>query len=126
VPYEVPTFNLFCDIYTSEAFVLPRLTNVMCNLALGRRTGLPTVGPDPISHASSFPGSMSLLLPALTDIRMVLCLTGADNVEVPSGSGRFYRVMFVDDAGKGFSNEHRVAVISAVAPPMGVWPTPIP
>jgi hypothetical protein len=58
---------------------------------------------------------MQLLLPALTDIRYSSLLpSGAwvgDCVEAPAGSGRYYAVWAVDDAGKGFANEHRVAIL---------------
>jgi hypothetical protein len=57
-------------------------------------------------------------------------------VEVPSGSGRYYVVVAVDDVGRGFLNEHRYAlvlpyygyypviIVNGWAAP--AWPTPIP
>jgi hypothetical protein len=88
---------------------------------------MPSVETDaPGPSGLTFGGSMQLLLPPLTDIRDNLCLTGSDAVEVPLGSGRWYLVVFVDDFGKGFANEHRGAMI--VKPPSGapLWPSPIP
>jgi hypothetical protein len=68
---------------------------------------------------------MTLLLPPGSDIRDGLTSTGYDAVEVPSGSGRYYTVIFVDDVGKGFPNEYRMAFL-VKSDVNGDWPTPIP
>jgi hypothetical protein len=68
---------------------------------------------------------MWLLLPALTDIRATYTNGSFDVVDCPAGSGRIYAVVFVDDSGKGFANEHRVACLSQYNA-AGLWPTPIP
>jgi hypothetical protein len=65
--------------------------------------------------------TMNLLLPALVDIRGPQDTIGADQVEVPAGSGRWYSVVGVDDIGKGFANEHRSAALVAI---FGTWPAP--
>lgn len=62
-----------------------------------------------------------LLTPALTDIRDVFQGTGYDIVEVPSGSGRFYSVLAVEDVAKGHPNEFRKAAMRKI-----IWPTPAP
>ena len=63
---------------------------------------------------------MFLLLPALTDVRYTGVGGTSDSfydiVEVPAGSARWYWVLSVDDAGKGFANEHRVAELQAIEP----------
>lgn len=75
----------------------------------------------------------ALLLPPLTDIRDASCNGFSDVVEVPSASGRWYVVMYVDDVAKGFANEYRTANLVKMGPdaiPTAVnfpyWPTPIP
>lgn len=74
--------------------------------------------------------AMNLLLPVGTDVRGpqdTVSNTDAstqvkgDYVECPSGSGRYYVVAFVDDIGKGFTNEHRDACLFAVP---GSWVPP--
>ena len=65
---------------------------------------------------------MHVMLPRGTDIRDLKAAGGGDLVEVPSGSGRFYNIAFVDDIGLGFPNEHRFAM--AVGIP--TWPIPFP
>lgn len=116
--FTVPSFNLMCKIWTNGAPPpAPARVTSPCNLAWGKRV-----------QAGQGVGTflfMQLLLPAGTDIRNAQTATGLDWVEVPAGTGRFYRVVAVDDAGKGFVNEHRIAVITAVAN-FGNWPTPIP
>jgi hypothetical protein len=133
--FSVPVFPIFCDIYSgpwnSKAL---RLSAVPCNLAWSKRvnTGL-QAGTTPSSSASQ--SFMTLLLPALTDIRDGAGLVGAegDIVEVIPGSGRWYGVICVDDLGKGFANEHRGAIIvkvyEKISPtqfPGLTWPFPIP
>jgi hypothetical protein len=65
-----------------------------------------------------------LYLPKGTDIRYAFgvapLLAVADTVEVPAGSQRYYRTSDVEDVGKGFPNEFRVAVIFPVEPAFGV------
>lgn len=117
VSYTLPDFNLICNLYTNATgiHVAARLSPP-CNLAYSRRVQVGT---------SFSRAQMSLLVPAGTDIRGPQSASNSDWVEVPAGSGRIYGVQNVDDAGKGFLNEHRVALIewSTV---FGPWPTPIP
>lgn len=129
--FSVPTFNLTVDIYN---VVLPsnktlRLSSP-CNLAMGRRinwqysaglTGQGTEGSTPM-----------LLLPALTDIRDASVGQEADILECPQGSGRWYQVENVDDVGKGFPNEYRMATLRKIYHfggwiALGIpnWPIPI-
>lgn len=129
--FSVPTFNLTCDIYTGPwvGKVLRHLS-VPCNLAWGRRSQnnfAPGLG------SVELGGVSSLLLPAGTDIRDASCASGWDVVEVPEASGRFYAISAVDDVGKGFVNEYRIATMAkacqafdAVLFPGVSWPTPIP
>jgi hypothetical protein len=81
----------------------------------------------------SFSGVSQLLLPSKTDIRDTSCAITGDVLECPAGSGRWYGVFSVDDFGKGFSNEFRVAWIGKIfedldplAFPGLFWPAPIP
>jgi hypothetical protein len=67
--------------------------------------------------------TMNLLLPAKTDVRGPQDVRSFDMVEVPAGSGRWYSVVFVDDIGRGFANEHRTAGIHAM---VGQWVPPYP
>lgn len=120
--FSLPTFNLVCGIWHQPNLPpLPPSLTAPCNLAFSRRVQPGSLG----SGGSPVGIPVSLLLPAGTDVRAYQCATGQDYVEVPVGSGRIYAVLAVDDAGKGFANEHRVAVIVAVAT-RGPWPSPIP
>jgi len=131
---SLPNFILDCDIYTGPwATKVFRLSSP-CNLAFGRRINGPSISGDFI------PGGnvvilMDLLLPPLTDVRCCMQSTPPvlDIVEVPAGSGRWYGVAAVDDSGKGFPNEHRIAVITPVFDGLTsgdfsglFWPTPMP
>lgn len=117
--FTVPDFNLDVNIWhlPNAPFAAPDLS-LKCNLAYARRVHNEVGG---VAHAL-----MQLLLPAGTDIRSsVNHLAGGDWVEAPAGSARFYQVVNVDDAGKGFANEHRVAVLAQTTG-FGPWPTPMP
>lgn len=123
MPYTPPTFNLVCNIGPQGAFPPTwRLTDVSCALIYGRRDCAVVDG----LNAYGFPamtGGMFLAMPALTDIRGLQDTINPDYVEVPAGSGRYYAVNFVDDVGKGWANEFRQAVITAVG---GTWTAPYP
>lgn len=131
MPYVLPTFNLICNIWTGtgtpgvpdQALPMgaPRLSLVPCNLCYGRRVNVASTGG---TYTAGIPLlAMNLLLPKLTDIRGAQDDTSNDVVECPSASGRFYWVTFVDDIGKGFSNEHRTAALLAI---IGSWGAPYP
>jgi hypothetical protein len=124
--YTLPTFNLNVNIWRASHYpaFAPDVVTLGC-LALGRRTVLPwpvAVAPfAPVGEAYGAPEW--LLLPAGTDVRMFNGgVAYSDWVECPAGSGRIYRVTYVYDAGKGFSNEHRVAGMVPSLP----WPVPYP
>lgn len=129
--FNVPTFNLFCNVYTGPftGRVL-RIANLPCNLAMGRRVQQP--GQDFFGFPDGSAGP-SLLIPALSDVRDDAQSGGADIIEVPAGSGRWYQVNIVDDVGKGFPNEYRlVSMFKACNATSGAlfpglfWPTPMP
>jgi hypothetical protein len=125
--FVVPQFPIMCNVFTADLVSLPPRLTCPCNLAWGRRVAHPSIETDQISTASTFSPNMTLLVPALTDLRDSINAGGQDGVEVPAGSGRFYFVVYVDDIGKGFANEHRAAIIvKRGAPGTNVWPTPIP
>jgi hypothetical protein len=127
--FVLPTFNLTCNIWRSQppTPVLPADVVALCNFSLGKRisTGadyipwfnLPAGGGVGISCLIRI-----MLLPALTDIRGLYTAGLPDWVEVPAGSGRFYRCMDVDDMAKGFANEHRLAWVI----PQHDLPLPVP
>jgi hypothetical protein len=124
--YRVPSFPLKCNVWTYE-FVAeggipagdPRITDQECQLTYGSRVNVTSTG------GTGSPGvltlSMSLLLPPLADIRGPQDTVGPDFVECPAGTGRYYRVVAVDDIGKGFPNEHRSAQLFALG---GTWVAP--
>lgn len=125
MPYRLPVFNLMCNISTAGTYPAVRLA-VMCNLAFGKRVQVSSTG------GTGAPGvqvmTMYLLLPALTDVRGANNASGQDRVEVPAGSGVTYDVTQVLDIGKGFANEHRVAMLTtySIGGAPFLWPTPIP
>jgi len=120
--FVLPTFNLTGKIvsFAGNPATAPVRLEVECQLRAPN-----------VSYASSWftvsnytPGVISLW-PPLTDIRdrWSAPINSPDYVEIPSGSGRWYFVAYVDDIGKGFPNEHRFALMGKVNNP--VWPTPI-
>jgi hypothetical protein len=123
--FILPAFNLSVNIWRSSAGQPPvGAPDVVTigNLAMGRRVQVGSIG-GTTSLGVPFYG-MSLLVPALTDVRADPYFTSADTVEVPAGSGRWYYVVFVDDIGKGFANEHRAAQLVQYLRP--TWPVPTP
>lgn len=127
--FSLPTFNLSCNVWHGQTFTPfatpvgpPDVADLECNLAFGKRV---QVLQSFVPAAGQQQTIMELLLPPLSDVRSpVTDSVGGttDAVECPAGSGRYYLVLGVDDAGKGFANEHRIAVLLAWGP----WPSPIP
>lgn len=121
MPFSVPNFNLSCNVWRA-GHAPPAAPDVTfpCNLAFGRRTasyqGVITTPNEPI---------LSLLLPPSTDLRGPQCASPDACIEVPAGSQRYYTCVGLDDSGKGWPNEHRVALISWTSA-FGAWPSPIP
>jgi hypothetical protein len=126
MPFVVPQFPLECNIFTAHNIAAPPRLTEECNLAWGHRVAMPAIGATADNSYLGFPGTMTLLLPALTDIRDAFNASSYDSVECPAGSGRYYDVLYVDDIGKGFANEHRGAVIQKIQGGLIAWPTPIP
>ena len=126
--FRLPSFNLLCNITTCDVANVPaiptlpiRLPNQTCQLCYGRRVNVASTGGTSTVGILSI--AMTLLVPPLVDVRGPQDVTSADMVEVPAGSGRWYFVVAVDDIGKGFANEHRTAVMSALAKS---WVPPYP
>lgn len=130
--FSVPDFNLVCNVFTGPwpTRVL-RIPDLQCNLAFGRRTQQSS-NFDPFAGVSFV--QPTLLVPALSDVRYLMNAPVADLVECPSGSGRWYLVIGIEDIGKGFSNEHRAVILQQVWQdidgagtfPGLFWPIPIP
>lgn len=120
--FVVPQMPLTCNIWHASAVPPVGAPDVVsnCNLAWGRRVGVPSTGGT--SALGIVLMSMTLLLPKGTNLWGDPTLAAANVVECPAGTGRYYRVAMVDDIGKGFANEHRGAVVVAALP----WPHPIP
>jgi hypothetical protein len=118
--YTLPTFNVPVSIW-HDPNVPPAAADVQTygNLTPGRRM----ITPYALEPAGAqVPAAMYLLLPAGTDIRDAKSGNPVDLVEVPTGSGRFYKVGFVDDVALGFFNEHRFAQLAGEP----TWPVPFP
>jgi hypothetical protein len=116
--FVLPTFNLSCNVWHGliDPRTHPPSITVDCQLR-GVNQSSGTSSPE----LPYVPGNY-FLFPPLTDIRDGSGPSGTDSLECPAGSGRFYYVTNVDDIGKGFTNEHRYALVQKYPP----WPEPIP
>jgi hypothetical protein len=119
--FNVPHFNITCNVWRNgNAPPAAADETFDCNLMFGRKVssyqGVISTPNEPL---------MSLLLPVGTDVRGPQCALPDTCVEVPAGSQRIYTIVGVDDSGKGFTNESRVAIIAWTAA-FGAWPVPIP
>jgi hypothetical protein len=119
--FSVPNFNISVNVWRfgNAPPAAPDLV-VSANLAFGRRgsslQGLYVGAAEPV---------MTLLLPPSSDVRGPQCAFPDACVEAPGGTGRYYTIIGVDDSGKSWPNEYRVAVI-AWTKAFGAWPSPIP
>ena len=141
--FHPPTFNLTVNLWRGPNPVTNPPTFVFQgNLAIGRRQ---LFAPPAISTAAQFTAgpqygdATELLLPKGSDIRGPQNAGYTDIVEVPAGTGRYYLVLWVDDVGRGFSNEYRLALLKqcdfqmvsltafgATFGSVPAWPVPTP
>lgn len=131
--FTLPEFNLTCDIYSGPYLTKAFRISVDGNLAFGRRVNWVPHDIGAIVEDLAVSWEMFLLLPPLTDVRSTISSGQGDVIEAPAGSGRWYGVAAVEDIGKGFDNEHRVAALyqiseyrNAVAYAGLFWPVPMP
>jgi hypothetical protein len=126
--YRVPTFNVTCNVFTGTATVAPpgpgvepRVPALPCQLTYGTRVNVVSTGGT--AAAGVLVQTMNLLVAKGSDLRGPQDVGNPDVIEVPAGTGRWYTVCFVDDIGRGFSNEHRTAGIFAIP---HSWLSPYP
>jgi hypothetical protein len=132
MPFELPTFNLTIDIYTGPWLTKSHRLSSLGNFSFGRRIQQFLYDNyDPEVAVASV--QTLLLLPPLTDVRSRFLGPHADLLEIPSGSGRWYSVGYVEDIGKGFANEHRAAGVFQINSTINNvtyaglnWPVPMP
>jgi hypothetical protein len=118
--YIIPNFNLVVGIYRHGAGppAVPAVLTVG-NLSPGELNNDAEAVASPPTLGT---GGMWLRLPKATDVRDSAAASGTDVIECPTGSGRVYDVVWVDDIGAGFANEHRFALLAKKSP----WPVPFP
>jgi len=110
--FQLPNFNILVNIWSYSGGLPsgpPRVSDAPANLAWGKRVSTMSTGGT--SSIGVIVSTMTLLLESTTDIRGVNATTNSDWVEVPSGSGRFYRVWYADYIGYGFPNQHKGAIL---------------
>jgi hypothetical protein len=116
--YVQPTYNTDTNIWHAGTPISgPPDIFLKCNLSPGRLVGVDTF---PGAQHPPRGGLMWLRLPNGTDIRDDAATNGADTVECPAGSGKFYTSIWVDDIGTDFPNMHRFAALAK----LGKWTPP--
>lgn len=117
--FSPPTFNLTCNIWRRASVVggplPPPAADVVsqCNLSFARNRQVQTAFQSVSGKYTAYV-SVELLLPARTDVRGHFASTAVwdgDLIEVPAGTGRYYTCHFVEDVGRGFLNEYRLALL---------------
>lgn len=124
--FHVPSFPLLCHIYGGQGLgpPLPKAVtqaNVRCQLQMPRgERFLQTTSQGTVVI-------MRVLLPKGTDVRaQTIDNPNPDALEIPAGTGRFYKVLAVEDVARGFPNEARAAIIAPNPQLHGWWPFPLP
>lgn len=102
MPFSLPDFNLVASLWRSPD-AWPGTVTATSNVQL-YLTSRPLLDVTPGDPTAWVP-PVYVRFPALFDVRP------DDQLEVPSGTDRIYRVRWVDDCHKGFSNEYRVALV---------------
>lgn len=110
--FQQPNYNITVNIWRWNLTPLtqpPSVADAEANFAWGKRVSSMSTGGT--GSAGVIVTTSTLLLASSVDIRDQYMETAGDQVEVPSGSGRFYRCMTADFIGYGFPNEHKGAVL---------------
>lgn len=116
----VPVFPLLMNIWHGVGGITPQvgpptIPNVPCQHVLGE-----------LDFAGVVIGGALLNSWIKTaknvDVHWARGMGGADVIECPAGSGLWYVVNYVANMARGFSNEHRVIVVT----PGPTYPIPIP
>lgn len=112
---RLPAWGTTADVWRNQGNLTtptgPRTLQTLCNLARG----------EVLSSGFTMP-TMYLLVPLGTAIfgeNLYAGVPHGDLVECPVGSGHFYKCLQTDEAGYGFPNAHRFAVMT----PVGTWAT---
>jgi hypothetical protein len=127
VAYNLPTFNLTCNIWhnkgsTTTVFPVVAPPNVTCLCQLRYMRTAAALG-----SGSTGSWGMLLLVPKGTDVRARRPGgVNPDLVEAPAGSGRYYICSQTDDIAKGFANEHRAVALAGNIQAANAWPQPLP
>lgn len=118
-PPRIPTFNLLANSWWNYVGPFPPVIVPNLVIPCSQQPGDRIFG---IQITGVFLVYMSC--PAHTDIHWARVggFGAKDLIELPAGSGHFYRVEYVTDSGKGFVNEYRLAVLSDLPP----VPVPLP
>jgi hypothetical protein len=113
--FFLPNFDLVCNIWRNATLITaPPDLSPACQLRVFKSGFFGIAGVNA--------GAMLLCLLAGTDIRPQGCATFHDQLEVPALTGRFYNCIAVDDVGRGFPNQYRIALIE---PNYAIWTLPI-
>lgn len=129
--FRPPAFPLTASVWhnggVGGAYATPDLV-LTVNLSPGRRV---LVAQALVSSPGQTPWFVELLAPMRSDIRAAWNGGVSDLVEVPAGTGRFYVVYAVDDVGRGFLNEYRLALVNyqpsgTAVFGAGLHPAPVP
>jgi hypothetical protein len=140
--FTLPTFNVVCNVWTNALITNPPTFSVTVNLTPGRRGFFvePLItNSGALNAVAGWGNMMEILAPKLTDLRGPQNNGVTQVVECPAGSARYYYVCWVDDIGKGFANEHRLALVRqcdflfvslltivGTFGPIPPWPVPTP
>jgi hypothetical protein len=103
--FRLPAFNIVANVWHDPVGIPPAgppSLSPFANLCVGRRVHLGQI---------TERYTMQLLCPMGTEIRGPEWCGTPDVIEAPAGSLRFYEVVFVDNAGTGFANEHVYVVM---------------
>ena len=132
--YSLPDFNLTIGHFRSFA-PYSFSTKTSLGTFMGQLRGYgahPRVTARYSTTSVDYPSGWSVLCPPATDLRDALCSSASfDLLEIPSASGRWYIVNYVDDIARGFPNQYRLGILEKLninSPVSGVpfWPSPIP
>lgn len=132
--YNPPVFNLFADAWTCDGAQRPAdgpadIEDIPCQKYVASRAAWPVTPPWTAGYFLSWHPPVQLRFPRVSPFDLEWPLWKVSCVEVPQGSGQYYRPVWGDVQHQGFPNEYALLVgvqvtgeLLSVPPPLsGVY-----
>lgn len=128
--YMPPNFNLFADLWVCDGAQRPAdgvadIEDVPCQKYVASRAAWPVTPPWVAGYFLAYHPPVQLRFPRAAPFDLEWSMWKVSCVEVPQGSGQYYRVVWGDVQHQGFTNEYALLVAVQCNADLLVVPPPV-